>query len=200
MHDGVEGVIENHNRLVKTVTRRDDLICEMKVKITALEARAEHAETALKEGGVQRKEFHPDHTIVIENLPYVQTGGEEETEDDLHGDAQYIFGKCMGVDVDVVRVKRMSVRRNDTGVVKFEMANKAMVEAVLKNKYKLREDDHHPEVKSLWVRKSKSTERLIKEHNSDVLLKELNATERYRCLPNGRLVRNRGRHPYSSRK
>ena len=105
----------------------------------------------------------------------------------------------MRIDVDVERVKRMSVWRNNTGLVKFELASEAMVEKVLKNKTKLWEIDNHPQIQSLWVRKSKTTERLIKEHNSDVLPQELNLTEKYWCMPNGRLVLNRGRQGYNAR-
>ena len=104
--------------------------------------------------------------VVIENLPYMKLEGEEETDEDLCEDARYIFGKCMRVEVDVVRVKRMSVQRNNTGLVKFKLMSKAMVENVLKNKTKLWETDNHLEIQKLWVHKLKTTERLIKEHNS----------------------------------
>ena len=158
VYSGVEGVIENHNKLISTVMRRDDLIKEMKAKITVLETRAAHTEMVLKEGSIEQKDFHPDYTIVIENLPYIRTDGKEESDAELHGDAWYIFGKCMGIDVDVVRVKCISIQRNNTGVVKFELASEALVEMVLKNKAKRHEADNHPEIKSLWVHKSKSTE------------------------------------------
>ena len=125
--------------------------------------------------------------------------GEEETDEDLREDARYIFGKCMRVEVDMVRVKRMSVQRNNTGLVKFELVSEAMVEKVLKNKTKLQETDNHPEIQSLCVRKSKTMERLIEEHNSDVLLQELNLTEKYWHMPNNRLVLNHGRQGYNSR-
>ena len=59
----------------------------------------------------------------------------------------------MRVEVDMIRVKRMSVRRNNTGLVKFELASEAMVEKVLKNKTKLWEIDNHPEIQCLWLRK-----------------------------------------------
>ena len=199
VYGGVKRVIKNHNKLIRTVTRRDDLIKEMKAKITALETKAAHTEMVLKEGGIEQKDFHPDYMVVIENLPYMKPDGEEETDEDLCEDARYIFGKCMRIDVEVVRVKRMSIQRNNTGLVKFELASEAMVEKVLKNKTKLREADNHPEIQSLWVHKSKTMERLVKEHNSDVLLQELNLTEKYRCMPNGRLVLNRGRQGYNSR-
>ena len=114
---GVEGVIANHNKLVSTITRRDNLVKEMKAKIAALETRAALTQMVLKEGSIERKDFHPDYTMVIENLPYMKMDGKEES------DAWYIFGKCMGVEIDVVRVKRMSVQRNNTGLVKFELAS-----------------------------------------------------------------------------
>ena len=196
---GVEGVIENHNKLVRTVTHRDDLIKEMKTKIAALEKKAGHTEMVLKEGGLVRKDFHPDYTIVVENLPYMKSEGEDETDDDLHQDASYIFRKCMRVDVEVIRVKRMSVRRNGTGLVKFELASREMVREVLKNKSRLREPDNHPEIQRLWVRQSKTTERLVEEHNTDVLLQELNLTSKYKHMPNGRLVVNRRRQSYYPR-
>ena len=69
VYGGVKGVIENHNKLVRTVTKRDDLIKEMNAKITALETKAAHTEMVLKEGSTERKDFHPDYTVVIENLP-----------------------------------------------------------------------------------------------------------------------------------
>ena len=128
----------------------------MKAKITALESKAARTEMVLKEGGIERKDFHPDYMVVIENLLYMKPEGEEETDEDLPEDAQYIFGKCMRIDIDVVRVKRMSVWRNNTGLVKFELASEAMVEKVLKNKTKLQEIDNHPEIQSLWVHKSKT--------------------------------------------
>ena len=98
----------------------------------------------------------------------------------------------MRVEVDMVRVKRMSIKRNNTGLVKFKLVSKAMVEKVLKNKTKLRETDNHPEIQSLCVHKLETTERLIEEHNSDVLLQELNLTEKYWCMPSDRLMLNRG--------
>ena len=198
IYSGVKGVIENHNKLVQNVTRRDDLIKEMKAKIMVLEKKAAHTEMVLKEGGIVRKNFHLDYTVVIENLPYMKSKGKDETDDDLHQDARYIFGKCMRIDVEVIRVKRMSIWRNRTGLVKFELASEAMVEKVLKNKIKLREADNHPEIQSLWIGKSKTTEQLVEEHNSDVLLQELNLTAKYRCMPNGRLVLNQGRQSYNS--
>ena len=130
----------------------------MKAKITALETKAACTEMVLKEGDIERKDFHPDYTVVIENLPYMKPKGEEETDEDLCKDAQYIFGKCMRIDVDMIRVKRMSIQRNNTGLVKFELASEAMVEKVLKNKTKLQEIDNHPEIQSLWVHKSKTME------------------------------------------
>ena len=124
----------------------------------ALENKAAHTEMVLKEGGIVRKDFQPDYTVVIENLPYMKSEGEEETDDDLRQDISYIFRKCMRIDVEVVRVKRMSVRRNRTGLVKFELASEAMVEKVLKNRIRLWEADNHPEIQSLWIHKSKMTE------------------------------------------
>ena len=109
----------------------------MKAKITALENKATHTEMVLKEGGIVRKDFHPDFTIVIENLPYMKMEGEDETDDDLRQDASYIFRKCMWIDIEVVRVKRMSFRRNRTGLVKFELVSEEMVKEVLKNKSRL---------------------------------------------------------------
>ena len=79
----VEGVIANHNKLVSTVTRRDDLIKEMKAKIMALETKATHTEMVFKEGSIKRKDFHPDYT---ENLPHMKLEGEEETDKDLRED------------------------------------------------------------------------------------------------------------------
>ena len=40
-----------------------------------------------KEGGMERKDFHPDYRVVIENLPYMKPEGEEETDEDLRKDA-----------------------------------------------------------------------------------------------------------------
>ena len=199
IYDGVEGVIENHNKLIRTFTRRDDLIKEMKAKITVLENKATHTEMVLKEGGIVRKDFHLDFTIVIKNLLYMKMEGEDETDDDLCQDASYIFRKCMRLDIEVTRVKRMSIRRNRMGLVKFELASEEMVKEVLKNKSRLREADNHLEMRSLWIRQSKMTERLVKEHNSDVLLQELNLMSKYRRMPNGRLVLNQGRQSYDSR-
>ena len=106
----------------------------------------------------------------------------------------------MRIDIDVVRVKGMSVQRNNTGLAKFELASEATVEKVLKNKTKLREIDNHPEIQNLWVHKSKTTEQLIKEHSSDILLQELNLTEKYWRMPNSRLMLNCGRQGYNSRR
>ena len=87
VYSGVEGVIENHNKLIRTITRRDDLIKEMKAKITVLETKAACTGMVLKEGGIERKDFHPDYMVVIENLPYMKPEGEEETDEDLCEDA-----------------------------------------------------------------------------------------------------------------
>ena len=158
VYSGVKGVITNHNKLVRTVTRRDDLIKEMKAKIMVLETKAARTEMVLKEGSIEGKDFHPDYTVVIESLPYMKPDSEEETDKDLHEDTRYIFRKCMRVKVDMVRVKRMSVQRNNTGLVKFELVSEAMVEKVLKNKTKLWETDNHREIQSLWVHKLKTME------------------------------------------
>ena len=111
----------------------------------------------LKEAGVIRKEFHTDYTEVIKNLSHITPSGEEKTDTDLLSDVQYIFGKCMEVDVEVVRVKRMSVRPNNTRLVKFELASKEMVEEVIKNKSKLWQFKNHQETRDLLVHKSKTT-------------------------------------------
>ena len=170
----------------------------MKAKITALENKATHTEMVLKEGRIVWKDFHLDFTIVMKNLLYMKMEGEDETDDDLRQHASYIFRKCMQLDVEVIRVKRMSIPRNTTGLVKFELASEEMVKEVLKNKSRLREADNHPEIRSLWIRQSKTTERLVEEHNSDILLQELNLMSKYRRMPNGRLVLNQGRQSYDS--
>ena len=87
VYGGVEGVIANHNKLFSTITRRDNLIKEMKAKITALETKAARTEMVFKECGIERKDFHPDYRVVIENLPYMKPEGEEETDEDLCKDA-----------------------------------------------------------------------------------------------------------------
>ena len=132
VYSRVKGVITSHNKLVDTVKRWDDLIKEMKVKIMVLEAKNTSTEKFLKEGGMARKDFHTDYTVVVENLLYLTPEGEEEMDEDLQSDAKYIFGKCMGVDIKVVWVKRMSIRWDNTGQVKFELANEQMVKDVIK--------------------------------------------------------------------
>ena len=120
----------------------------MKSKMSAFKVKTPEREMFLEEAEVVRKEFHTDYTVVIENLPYMTPSREEETDTDLLSDADYIFSKCMGVDMEVVRVKRKSVQANNTRIMKSELANKKMVEEVLRNKSKLWQFKNHQNIKN----------------------------------------------------
>ena len=74
----------------------------MKARIMVFEAKNTSTEQVLKEGGMGRKDFQMDYTVVVANLLHLTPDGQEETGKDLRSDAKYIFGKCMGVDVEVV--------------------------------------------------------------------------------------------------
>ena len=140
------------------------------IKNDVISVKNVHQETA---------EFPVKCTLVAQHVPYHE-------DEDLVKSLNKLIRDKIGCAVKLIRCKRMSVYEDGTGLVKIQLETPEQVQNVLKNKSKLKGCDDP--LSSVWLRQSKTKEQMASEQNTNLILRELNIFDRYRRLPNGKLI------------
>ena len=81
----------------------------------------------------------------------------------------------------------MSTWRNGKGLIKIEVGSETDVREVVKNKQLLNRSNN-VNIRSIYLRHSKTTQTLVKERNEDLILKIMGQHHQFQRKPDGTLV------------
>ena len=124
----------------------------------------------------QQKHYDPDTTLIATGITY-------SDNENVQDKAKYLID-ALGLDIPVVRAKRLTPRGRHPGLVKIELQSLDHKLQVLRNKNKL---SNHNIYRKVYLRSSKShSDRLI-EINANTLIEELGLGH-LRVAANGRII------------
>ena len=152
--------------------------------VQAFEDRVKLAEEALTAAGALIPDFHPENTVIVSGVRYVNT---EDPKVEAQKLIDAISNACVPplTQIQVVNAERTVPRNNKPGLLKIQLSSRLDKITILKNKRKLAND---PTYARTFVRGSQShTDRLI-HLNFTTLLNEMGLADRYRIAANGRLI------------
>ena len=152
--------------------------------VQAFEDRVKLAEDALTAAGALIPDFHPENTVIVSGVRYVNT---EDPKVEAQKLIDAISNACVPplTQIQVVNAERTVSRNNKPGLLKIQLPSRLDKINILKNKRKLANDTAYARA---FVRGSQShTDRLI-HLNFTTLLNEMGLADRYRIAANGRLI------------
>ena len=135
----------------------------------------------LKDIGVMST-FPVHRTVIAQRVWY------EEDEDILEVTKSIIHSALSLPQVQIVRAERKSGQRTGSGLVKIEVQDEKDVKLILGRKKELKDSDL-PQMREIFLRKSKGDEVLMMERNMDTVLSDMGIRGDYVRLSSGHLVR-----------
>ncbi|VDI73917.1 Hypothetical predicted protein [Mytilus galloprovincialis] len=124
-------------------------------------------------------------TVIVKNLPHT----DEENLTDKMNEVICKLGEDVSSSVKIAAITRLKQRiPSKPGLVKVSLQNAQQKIKILRNKHKLKNDDHF---NNIFIQSAKSRVERLLETNTRMILRELPQGNAYRMTGNGRILRKR---------
>lgn len=187
----VDTIVSDHSAtLDQHAQKLEDATSDLSSRLTTLESENTQLKrkvqelvagsTADMDVDAETDDFPLENTLVMLRM-IVQKDGTAE------GAVKMILHDVLELRVDVLRAQVMRTYPNGKCTIKVELQSKDEVIEVLKSKHLLGRASHKV-VRGVWIRKSKTRQQRIQDHNNSVILKALNLQGKIRQDAAGRLL------------